>query len=407
MNKSQEKYLSGFKEPIAFVLGIYPTSNLGAVRNLGRCMVPTVVLDVKRNQAAFYSKYAKGLVCPHPKYEEESYIDFLMSIGVKLHEKGVLIPTGDTELLALLRHRSQLEKCYYFTMSSYEKVNLFLNKELFYRYLEQHNFPHAKTFFPQNEEEVDAISKELSYPLILKPVYPTYFRLDFHTKLFVISSRQELLSCFRMVSAKKHEVMLQEIISGDADRMFGFNAYYDQTGASHGMFMYQRIREWPLGFGNGCVIQQVHVPLLEQLTTSLIRTIGYYGIVDAEFKYDSRDGQYKFIEINPRVWMQNSFPSRFGCNLPYLAYLDAVHKPLPEESFSPQIHPIKWVYFLEDLQSLRALAQKGSFHIQSLFSDYSLRNEFALFAWDDPVPFFILGCQSLSTVFSNLLRSNH
>jgi len=407
MNKSQEKYLSRFEEPIAFVLGIYPTSNLGAVRNLGRCMVPTVVLDVKRNQAAFYSKYAKGMVCPHPKYEEESYIDFLMSLGVKLHEKGVLIPTGDTELLALLRHRNQLEKCYYFTMSSYEKVNLFLNKELFYRYLEQHNFPHAKTFFPQNEEEVDAISKELSYPLILKPVYPTYFRLDFHTKLFVISSRQELLSCFRIVSAKKHEVMIQEIIPGDADRVFGFNAYYDQTGASHGMFMYQRIREWPLGFGNGCVIQQVHVPLLEQLTTSLIRTIGYYGIVDAEFKYDPRDGQYKFIEINPRVWMQNSFPSRFGCNLPYLAYLDAVHKPLPEETFSPQIHPIKWVYFLEDLQSLRALAQKGSFHIQSLFSDYNLRNEYALFAWDDPVPFFILGCQSLSTVFSNLFKSNH
>jgi hypothetical protein len=105
--------------------------------------------------------------------------------------------------------------------------------------------------------------------------------------------------------------------------------------------------------------------------------------------------------------MQNGFPSRFGCNLPYLAYLDAVHKPLPEESFSPQIHPIKWVYFLEDLQSLRALAQKGYFHIMSLFSDYSLRNEFALFAWDDPVPFFILGCQSLSTVFSNLFRSNH
>ncbi|HIG99526.1 MAG TPA: hypothetical protein HA258_02990, partial [Thermoplasmata archaeon] len=89
MNQSQEKYVTQSTEPIAFILGIYPTSNLGAVRNLGRCGVPTVVLDVKKNQAAFYSKYAKGFICPHPKYEEKSYIDFIMSLGVKLHEKGV------------------------------------------------------------------------------------------------------------------------------------------------------------------------------------------------------------------------------------------------------------------------------------------------------------------------------
>ena len=77
MNQSQMKYFTKFKDPIAFILGIYPTSNLGAVRNLGRNGVPLVVLDVKKNQAAFYSKYAKGFVCPHPRYDEEKYIDFL------------------------------------------------------------------------------------------------------------------------------------------------------------------------------------------------------------------------------------------------------------------------------------------------------------------------------------------
>jgi len=405
MNRSQEQYITQFKDPIAFILGIYPTSNLGAVRNLGRHGVPTVVLDVKKNQAAFYSKYAKGFVCPHPKYDEEAYIEFLLCLGAQLHEKGVLIPTGDTETIALLRHRNQLESYYYFTMDSYEKVNLFLNKKLFYQYLEKQNIPHPKTFFPRDENDVKAASVEMTYPCIIKPVYPSYFRFDFNTKLFIVSSAQQLLSVFSKVYEKNHEVMLQEIIPGGADTMFGYNAYYDHSGTPHGMFMYQRIREWPLGFGNGCYIQHVEEPILEHMTTSLIQKIGFYGIVDAEFKRDPRDGLYKFIEVNPRVWMQNSFPSRYGCNLPYMAYLDAVKKPLPENPFFKPDDTVRWVYFLEDIQSVRAQIRNRSIQLRSILPAYSLRNDHALYAWDDPLPFFILGCQSISMLFSSLLRS--
>jgi predicted ATP-grasp superfamily ATP-dependent carboligase len=406
MNPSQEKYITRSNDPIAFILGIYPTSNLGAVRNLGRHGVPTVVLDIKKNQAAFYSKYTKGFVCPHPKYDEDAYIDFLIYLGAHLPEKGVLIPTGDTETLALLRHRSQLESYYHFTMDAYEKVNLFINKKLFYKYLEKHNIPHPKTYFPQDESDVKAASVELSYPCIVKPVYPTYFRFDFNTKLFIASSPQQLLSLCTKAHEKKHEVMLQEIIPGKADTMFGFNAYYDHHGAPHGMFEYQRIREWPLGFGNGCYIRHVEEPMLEDMTTSLIRKIDFYGIVDAEFKRDSRDGLFKFIEVNPRVWMQNGFPSRYGCNLPYIAYLDAVKKPLPENPLIVHNHVVKWVYFLEDIQSVQAQMRAGSIRLRAILPAYYLRNEFALFAWDDPLPFFILGSKSISTLFSTLLHSS-
>jgi D-aspartate ligase len=404
MNSSPEKYITRFSDPLAFILGIYPTSNLGAVRNLGRKGVPCIVLDVKKNQAAFFSKYAKGFVCPHPKNDEESYIRFLMSLGEKLSEKGVLIPTGDTETLTLLRHRNQLESYYHFTMDSYEKVNIFLNKKLFYQYLEKHQIPHPKTFFPLDEHDVNIAGKELSYPCILKPVYPTYFRLDFDTKLFVASSPQQLLSLFSKVKEKHHEVMLQEIIPGKAESMFGFNAYYDHTMTPYGRFTYQRIREWPLGFGNGCYIKHVEEPTLERLTTSLIQKIGYYGIVDAEFRRDPRDGLFKFIEINPRVWMQNSFPSRYGCNIPYLAYRDALKKSLPKEPISEQFPSIQWVYFLEDIQSIRALMHKKSMPYHTILPAYHPRNEFALFAWDDPLPFFLLGCQSISTLFSTLFN---
>ena len=399
-----KRFFEQFYEPIAFILGIYPTSNLGAVRNLGRQGVPTVVLDAKRNQAAFFSKYTKGFLCPHPKYNEVEFIDFLMQIGEQLPRKAVLFPTGDTETLALLRHRDRLERYYHFTMADYDLVNSLINKQQFYHLLEKYNIPHPKTFFPRDEHDIKIVSRNLSYPCLVKPVYPTYFRLDFHTKLFIASSPEEVFSLYAKVHEKQHEVMLQEIIPGGAETMFGFNAYYDRIGTPHGEFVYQRIREWPLGFGNGCYIQHVHEPVLGKITDSLMQNLGYYGIVDAEFKRDPRDNIFKFIEVNPRLWMQNSFPSRYGNNLPYMAYLDAIGKHIPEKLSNNRRKNIKWVYFLEDMQSSRASMRTRALSIPKWVQAYSFRNEHAVFAWDDPLPFFHLGCRSISIFLTNLLK---
>lgn len=400
--RPERRFFAQFDKPLALVLGIYPTSNLGAVRNLGRMGVPTIVLDANKNQAAFFSKYAKGILCPHPKYQEEEYIDFLLSIGEQLPLKAVLFPTGDTESLAILKHRSRLEKYYHFTMADYERVNSIINKEHFYHLLENYNIAHPKTFFPKDPKQAKEASTLLSYPCIVKPVYTTYFRLDFHTKLFVARSSEELISLFGKAYEKQHQVMLQEIIPGDATAMFGFNAYYDKTGTPHGGFVYQRLREWPLGFGNGCYIQSVEQPILGQTTSFFIKRLRYHGIVDAEFKYDARDNAFKFIEINPRIWMQNSFPAHFGKNLPYFAYLDALGKQLPKTSFSNEKKSVKWVYFLEDLQSSRACMRTGELSIMAWLQAYSLRNEYAVFAWDDPFPFFFLGYRSIPVLFSSL-----
>jgi predicted ATP-grasp superfamily ATP-dependent carboligase len=373
------------------------------VRNLGRQGIPTIVLDAKKNQAAFSSKYTKGIVCPHPKCHEEEYINFLVSIGEQLPLKGVLIPTGDTETLAILRHRKRLEQYYHFTMAEYETVNTLINKKRFYTLLEKQDVPHPTTFFPHDENEVKTVSTSLSYPCIVKPVYPTYFRLDFHTKLFIANSPKDLIMLYKKAHEKNHEMMFQEIIPGTADSMFGYNAYYDQASKPHGMFMYQRIREWPQNFGNGCFLRHVKEPNLEHITTPLLKSLHYYGVVDAEFKRDPRDGVFKFIEINPRVWMQNSFPTRYGCNLPYLAYQDALGNPLQDEVSHSFDESVKWVYFFEDIQSSRVMMKKKELSMHAWVQAYRFKNEHSVFAWDDPLPFLQLGAQSVKSLSSIIM----
>ena len=154
---------------------------------------------------------------------------------------------------------------------------------------------------------------------------------------------------YRKAKSKNHEIIIQEIIPGSVRNMYGLNAYYDKSFKPNGFFAYRRIREWPLGIGNGCYIESVKAPEIEKIITPFIKKIKYYGIVDAEIRRDPRDNKFKLIEINSRCWMQNSISSRCGINIPYIAYCNSIGKDIK----TPKTYKenIKWLFMWEDLLS--------------------------------------------------------
>ena len=389
-------------EPIAFVLGSYLTSGLGIVRNLGKTGITTVVFASDKNQLSFYSKYATGIICPHPKNNEMEYVNFLLEVGERLNEKGVLLPISDTDTIAILKNREKLKKYYRFTSAKWDVVKEIVNKNNFYNLLEKKDLPHPKTYFPSSSNDIKTISKEITYPCILKPVYSSYFVLDFHTKLFLARTKEELIRHYEKAISKNHEVNIQEIIPGDAHVQYGLNAYYNRKFNPTGVFMYRRIREWPHNFGNGCFIESVWQQELEEIITPLMKEIKYYGIVDAEFRKDPRDDLFKIIEINPRTWMQNSLSSRCGINIPYLAYKDAIRKPL--EKTNPINKNVKWLYMLDDLKSSMKNIRKGKLSLQEWINSFKGEKEYAVFACNDPIPFFVLCAKSTFFPFKYLLK---
>lgn len=384
-----ERYLKHFNRdiPVAIILGRYATTNLGAVHSFASHHIPTLVVDA-RKQSTFFSRYTIGVQSPDPTQSVDNYVAFLLKLGRRLSSKGVLFPTGDTETLLLTKQYDSLSQYYHFTSAAYPLIDSLIDKGSLATLLEKYHIPHPATFVVDPESDVSSISREITYPCILKPRYPTQFRLDFPTKVFQATSPTQLLELIDKASMKGHAMIAQEIIPGNADGMFGFNAYYDRTGGVHGAFNYQRIREWPLGFGNGCYLRQVSEPQMEQMTTALLKPLQYHGIVDVEFRRDHRDGVLKFIEINPRLWMQNSFPARLGCNHAYLAYLDALDRPLPRTS-SCNDFSVHWVFGAEDLQSFLAGLRQGTLSMKEWLAAYRPGNVFATFSWDDPLPWVV------------------
>jgi len=381
-------FLKNTDAPIALVLARYKTLDLGVIRSLGRKKIPTFVLSPYLKPICSFSKYYKGSICPNSKDDEKKYVDFLLNFGEKLNTKGVLIPVGDIEVLIILKNKSKLEKYYEFFSADFDIVEKFLNKRIFYETIDKLDIPCPKTYLLKDESDVEKTCKKTIYPCIVKPVYSDYFRSDFKTKLFMVKSKEELIKKYKIAAARNHEVIVQEIIPGGVRSYYGFDAYYDRNLQPNGSFMYRRIREWPHDFGNGCFIESVHVPELEEITTYLIKKIGYHGIVDVEFKKDPRDNRYKIIEINTRCWVQNSFPTRCGINFPYMAYMDAIGKNFEKQVFNGK--HVKWLSMPEDMISSLKSIRNRELSLKDWMNSFKGEREYAVFSWDDPMPFFAM-----------------
>ena len=387
------------KEPIAFILSRYITTDLGVIRSLKKKNIPTIVLNPNNKSLPCFSRYYRGITCPYAKNDEEKYVDFLINLGEKLNNKGVLLPVGDIELSVIFKNKSKLQKYYAFPPVDFDIVEKLLNKRRFYETIDKLNIPRPETYILRSESELEKISKDIVYPCILKPVYSDYFRSDFKTKLFMVKSKEELIKKYEISALKNHEVIIQEIIPGGVRNHYGFDAYYDRNCEPNGSIMYRRIRELPHDFGNGCFIESIWESELEEIITGLVKKIGYHGIIDAEFKIDPRDNEYKIIEVNPRCWMQNSLTTRCGINFPYMAYMDAIGKDFEKQVFNGK--HVKWVFFPEDIFSSFIYFKKKELSIKQWINSFKGEKEYAIFSWDDPIPFCVL----IVAIYKNYIRT--
>ena len=136
------------KSPVVVILGLYDITDMGLVRCLEDYGIPLYVLSPNERILASYSKSCRTLRCPHPKDHEDEYLSFLRRLGATFKTKGILIPAADITCTVVLRHRELLEKYYVIPCPSYDIVNTFLDKHVFYKLLEKKHIPHPKTWYP-------------------------------------------------------------------------------------------------------------------------------------------------------------------------------------------------------------------------------------------------------------------
>ena len=197
------------------VIGGGTANALGVIRAFGRRGIPVLFLDSDRRHPGRYSRSAgRSLVCPDPNESEMQFVDFLKDIAKAHRDKYMIIPAGDAEVIAVSKHKEELQHSYLIPISSFEVIEKLVNKKKFYRLLDQMSVPHPKTYFPNDIPELELIGRDIGYPYIIKPAYSHLFRKRFRAKCLLINSHRELARAIEKLRDEKLEVMIQEIVPG-------------------------------------------------------------------------------------------------------------------------------------------------------------------------------------------------
>ena len=310
----------------AVVIGGH-VQGLGIVRMLGYKGIPVVLMDTTGYNIARFSKYcSKFIRMPGDIFEsEQKFCEFLKekSFQHNFHD-WLLFPTDDQTVAYLSRNKEKLSDYYKIWTPAWDVVEQCYNKRLTYAVAEEIGIPIPESHFPESISDVRAIGDRLRYPVIIKPAVMHTFYAQTRCKAIVIHSREELEEQYQHVAKiiPPSEIIIQEVIPGSPENLYSCGSFF-KDGNIIASVAGRRSRQIPMDFGKASTfVELVDVTEVRSLSLKLLDALGYYGLSEVEFKYDTRDGVFKLLEINPRTWKWHSIALLSGLNLPYLLYCD-------------------------------------------------------------------------------------
>jgi len=367
----------------AFILNM-DCNGLGVARSVGREGILVVGVDHRSDAVGLRSRFCRPIVVPHPSDEPDRLLGALVDAARTLGHKPILFPTSDAFVLFISRYRAQLAEFFLFAIPPEKVVEALVNKRLQYEEAVRLDVPIAKTFYPRSLAEVEQISGQLEYPAFIKPYYSHLWQQHFGNKGFLVKNAAELNSRFVDVLDLGLDAMVQSVILGPNTNHFKVCTYVGSDGEVMALFTTQKIRQYPTDFGVGTLMKSVRNPEVAELGLKFFRGIGYRGIGSIEFKRDERDGRYKMIELNPRLWQQNIQATYAGINFPLIQYLDLTGT--LDSTQTTFKEGVRWFDAIQDFQAFWSYRKRGQIAIAEWFRSWWGSDCYAYFAWDDPIP---------------------
>jgi len=331
----------------AAVVDVGWVNGLAAVRSLGRAGIRVLAVDHRPSALGFRSKYAEPLLSPDPFMDEHRFVNFVRALG-----EVVVFPTHDDVLKAIAQYADDLD-----VLTPFPDWELLERVQSKRAQLEQ--AAAAGIDIPRSEPG--------TFPVIVKPDRSVEFKRRHKRQAFRCETPAELEEA--LTRTEEFGPIVQELIPGGDDTLYTVGSYLDADGRALGVFCGRKLRQTPPGIGTCRVGEAVWVQEVVDAALTLLRAFGYRGISQVEFKRDPRDGRYKLMEINARLWQWHGLATACGVDVPLIAYRDLTGETPPDAHMNG--HGKRWAITL--LPGERPAPQRPP------YVD-------AVFALDDPKP---------------------
>jgi predicted ATP-grasp superfamily ATP-dependent carboligase len=356
---------------------------LGIVRSLGRQGVDVVVLDDELSISRG-SRFTAMQVRVASLRDDQATVGALLGLADRYGLDGwVVFPTREETVAALSRNREALLSRYRVPTGSWDVIKWAWDKRNTYARAAELGIPAPRTWTLRSLDEADAIDGEP--PFVIKPAIKEHFFYDTGAKAWRADSRAELRArageAMRLVGAG--EVMVQELIPGSGEDQLAYCAFFKEGRAVARMAV-RRLRQHPPEFGRASTyVQTVADTSLDEPSERFLRSIGYYGLVELEYKRDRRDGQTKLLDVNARTWGYHSIGRRAGVDFPFALYADQVGVPSPGGSAAPGV---SWIRLVTDLPTAAVELAGGRLDWRDYLRTLRRFDVESVFSREDPLP---------------------
>ena len=356
---------------------------LGIARSLGRRDIPVCVID-DETSIARASRFVRNAIRVRDLRTEQALLEALAQARSTLGLSGwVLYPTREENVAGIAANRDALRRDFRVPTPELAATRRAWDKREVYGLAERLAIPVPRTWFPRSEEDLAAIDAD--GPVVVKPAIKEHFFYATRAKAWRADNAADLLAAFRRATriVPADEIIVQDMIPGDGRQQYAYCAFF-RDGRPAASMTVRRLRQHPSDFGRASTyVETISLPELAEPSCRFLSAIGYYGLVELEYKRDPRDGECKLLDVNARTWGYHSLGQAAGVDFPYLLYRDQVGAPADEAHARPGV---RWIRLTTDLpnalRDIRAGALRPADYLRSLRGVHTE----AVFSLRDPVP---------------------
>jgi predicted ATP-grasp superfamily ATP-dependent carboligase len=296
---------------------------------------------------------------------------------------AVLFAGGDTEARLIAENHAALASVFRLTTPPWEALQRLFDKRLMQRHAASLGIDVPLVFEPRDAQDLETMP--LRFPLALKPTVRTVENAFTLAKAWRADDRAALLARWDEAAALvgADAIVVQELIPGDGEAQYSYAAVCDR-GKPVAELVARRRRQYPVEFGyTSTFVETVDCPPVEDAGRRLLASLDYTGIAEVEFKHDRRDGRYKLLDVNTRIWTWAELGAAAGVDFPH-----AMWRIARGEATAP-LRPTRdaaWMHASRDLVAAAHEMLRGRLAPAAWLRSLRRRLTFAAFALDDPLP---------------------
>lgn len=359
------------------------------IRALGKAGMQVICADTSPLAMGFFSRYSYKKFT-YPEIDNDEFFDAFIS-QLDKNPCDVILPLNDDMLLELSTKRNLLPDPSALLLPSHDRLVFASDKSKLVPFAGELGIPIPNTLIVSKEEDI-AKCPDLTFPLVLKPSEGSGSR-----GVSWVYDRISLNETCRRLIRKGHTVLVQEAIPKEG-RGMGYSALFDREGNIVAEFIYQRLREYPLSGGPSTLRESIWRDDLAEMSRKLLFALDWVGLAMVEYKIDSRDGQPKLMEINPRFWGSIALPIFCDVNFPVLAAKVTAGIPVAPQPRYPLGKSARWLW-PGDILHLCSSVFKGKWPTGFL-KPYGKDTCDDLISIDDPLPILVFTLNLLRKLFS-------